>query len=114
VRRFVLDEAHEDIQHLALQPLEVNPKGQLQEILQAISPKSPTYEILSQTGPEHQKMFVAKVLWENLQLGVGQGASKKQAETAAALDALKERVWERHRSAAARADAGSEPDLALP
>jgi ribonuclease-3 len=114
VRRFVLDEAHEDIQHLALQPLEVNPKGQLQEILQAISPKSPTYEIMSQTGPEHQKMFVAKVLWENLQLGVGQGASKKQAETAAALDALKERVWERHGLPAAKIGTGDERSLILP
>ena len=41
VRRFVLDEALQDIQRLTQQPLEVNPKGQLQEILQAISPKSP-------------------------------------------------------------------------
>ena len=35
VRRFVLDEAQQDIQRLTHQPLEVNPKGQLQEILQA-------------------------------------------------------------------------------
>ncbi len=65
----------------------------MQEILQAISPKSPTYEIVSQTGPEHQKMFVAKVFWEGVQLGLGEGPSKKQAETAAALDALNSQLW---------------------
>jgi ribonuclease-3 len=94
VRRFILDEAQEDIQRLALQPLEVNPKGQLQEILQSISPKSPSYQIISQTGPEHQKLFVAKVIWEDVELGAGEGSSKKQAETAAALSALKGKLWE--------------------
>jgi dsRNA-specific ribonuclease len=90
----VLDEALQDIQRLTQQPLEVNPKGQLQEILQAISPKSPNYEIISQTGPEHQKLFVAKVIWDSLELGSGEGSSKKQAETAAALSALKSKIWE--------------------
>src|ERR1700739_867131 len=41
VRRFVLHKPQHDIHLLSLQPLEVNPKGQLQEILQAISAKSP-------------------------------------------------------------------------
>ena len=94
VRRFVLEEAQNDIQRLTQQPLEVNPKGQLQEILQAISPKSPIYEIVSQTGPEHQKKFVAKVLWDGVELGSGEGSSKKQAETAAALSALRSKKWE--------------------
>jgi ribonuclease III len=94
VRRFVLDEAQQDIERVTQQPLEVNPKGQLQEILQAISPKSPNYEIVSQTGPEHQKLFVAKVIWDGLELGAGSGSSKKQAETAAALSALKAARWE--------------------
>ncbi len=94
VRQFIMEEAQEDIQRLALQPLEINPKGQLQELLQAISPKSPVYEIISQAGPEHQKMFVAKVIWDGLELGSGRGSSKKQAETAAALSALNVRLWE--------------------
>jgi len=109
VRRFVLDEAQEDIQRLALQPLEVNPKGQLQEILQAISPKSPTYEIVSQAGPEHQKVFVARVFWEGRQLGLGEGPSKKQAETAAALDALESRRWEEPNGPGTGSKAGSYP-----
>jgi ribonuclease-3 len=94
VRRFILDEAHEDIQRLTQQPLEINPKGQLQEILQSISPQSPVYEIVSQTGPEHQKLFVANVIWDGRNLGSGTGSSKKQAETSAALAALKAKLWE--------------------
>jgi ribonuclease III len=109
VRQFILDEAQEDIQRLALQPLEVNPKGQLQELVQAISPKSPIYEIISQTGPEHQKQFVAKVIWEGIELGSGQGLSKKQAETAAALNALDARLWGKKTGATGVSAAASFP-----
>jgi ribonuclease-3 len=110
VRRFVLDEAQQDIQRLTHQPLEVNPKGQLQEILQAISPKSPNYEIVSQTGPEHQKQFVAKVIWDGIELGSGDGPSKKQAETAAALSALKAKIWESNPSQPEPQTISLEPD----
>ena len=35
----------------------------------------------------------SEVVWENQVLGKGTGRSKKQAESAAALAALKEQVW---------------------
>lgn len=96
VRRFVLGEMKEDIARLEEEPLEVNPKGQLQELLQAISPRSPSYELISQQGREHERTFQVRVVWENQTLGEGIGRSKKQAETAAALVALKERRWIRN------------------
>lgn len=93
VRRFILGEMREDLEQIEHEPLEVNPKGQLQELLQAISPRSPAYELLSQHGREHEKTFSVRVVWEGQVLGEGTGRSKKQAETAAALLALKEQRW---------------------
>ena len=93
VRRFILAEMQEDMALLEEEPLEVNPKGQLQELLQAISPRSPIYELLSHEGREHDRTFYVRVMWENQPLGEGSGRSKKQAETAAALAALKGRGW---------------------
>jgi ribonuclease-3 len=93
VRRFILEQMHADLERLEEEPLEVNPKGQLQELLQAISPRSPVYELLSQHGREHEKTFSVRVIWENQVLGEGSGRSKKQAETAAALAALKDQRW---------------------
>ncbi len=93
VRRFVLHEMRSDLERLEEDPLESNPKGQLQELLQAISPRSPFYELMSQTGQEHAKTFSVRVRWEDKVLGEGIGRSKKQAETAAALVALKEQRW---------------------
>jgi ribonuclease-3 len=95
VRKFILEEMREDLERLEEDSLEVNPKGQLQEKLQAISPRSPVYELLSQHGREHEKTFSVRVVWENQVLGEGIGRSKKQAETAAALVALRERRWAR-------------------
>lgn len=93
VRRFLLRVAGEEIAALARQPGEHNPKGELQEILQSISPASPAYEVISETGPDHHKEFVCRVLWENRELGRGVGQSKKQAEINAAADALLGRKW---------------------
>lgn len=95
VRRFILAEMKDDLERLEEEPLEVNPKGQLQELLQAISPRSPSYELLSQQGREHERVFQVQVVWENQVLGEGSGRSKKQAESAAALAALKDRRWTR-------------------
>lgn len=72
---------------------DLNPKGELQEILQALSPVSPKYVISDQSGPEHDKRFLAEVKWYDLWLGSGDGRSKKEAEIAAARDALARQLW---------------------
>ncbi len=94
VRRFVLRVAGEDIMMLAREPAEHNPKGELQETLQAISPQSPAYEVVAETGPDHRKEFICRCLWEDREIGRGCGQSKKQAEINAAADALLRRLWE--------------------
>jgi ribonuclease-3 len=60
----------------------------LQELLQAHSPSGPIYRVIHESGPDHSKHFEAIVEWEGRELGRGQGASKKQAETIAAETAL--------------------------
>ena len=93
-RRFVLALAAGDLAQLEVEPIDINPKGHLQETLQAISPRSPVYELLSESGREHEKTFVVRVVWEGMALGEGTGRSKKQAETAAALEAIQQKRWE--------------------
>ena len=95
-KNFILAQTRGDLEKLAKEPVDINPKGDLQEFLQSISPRSPIYELVSQSGPEHEKTFISQVVWEGIVLGQGSGRSKKQAETAAALEALNSRRWEKN------------------
>ena len=103
VRWIVLTEAREDLENLEVDPPGQNPKGQLQELLQALSPVSPVYPIMVAEGPEHRKRFVARVTWNGIHLGEGEGRSKKEAETDAARDALAKRAWETFKTVSKKA-----------
>lgn len=63
-------------------------KGRLQEKLQQAGGHTPTYQILDQQGPPHDPMFRAAVYQDGVELARGTGKNKKQAEQAAALNAL--------------------------
>jgi len=65
-----------------------NPKGELQELLQAISPEHPSYELLTVDGPDHDREFEAAVYYRSEEIGRGRGKSKKAAESQAAAAAL--------------------------
>ena len=62
-------------------------KSTLQELVQT-DKKSVIYEVISETGPAHNKTFVCQVKVDGIVLGTGEGNSKKQAEQRAAKMAL--------------------------
>ena len=65
-----------------------NPKGELQELLQAKSPKAPQYQVITTSGADHDRHFECAVSHEGIELARGSGKSKKAAESEAALAAL--------------------------
>jgi ribonuclease-3 len=87
-REFVLREFAAEIGELALSSVIENPKGELQELLQAKSPDAPVYELVSAEGPDHDRQFICAVLHGGAELARGSGKSKKAAESAAAVAAL--------------------------
>ena len=69
-----------------------NYKSKLQETIQAESRESVTYEVIKETGPAHDRTFYVRVLFDGMELGVGQGKTKRQAEQMAAKSALEKSV----------------------
>ncbi len=66
-------------------PSRFNPKGQLQESLQAKSKKCRiAYRIISETGPDHKKKFTVELIYNGRNMGKGVGPSKRLAEENAA------------------------------
>jgi ribonuclease-3 len=88
-REIILREFSASFGELDVLPHIENPKGELQELLQAKSPHAPEYQTASATGPDHDRVFECLVLHEGVELARGRGKSKKAAESDAALAALK-------------------------
>ncbi len=88
-REFILRWFRDAFGELKVIPNLDNPKGELQEMLQAESPDPPEYELTSVSGPDHDRVFECAVYHCGVELGRGAGKSKKAAESEAALAALK-------------------------
>ena len=90
-REVILREFRQILSELTVEPTINNPKGELQELLQADSAEVPRYEVTDATGPDHQREFECRVHHAGVELARGRGSSKKLAESAAALAALQAR-----------------------
>ncbi len=77
-----------------------SPKSRLQEYTQRRTGGRPEYRLREETGPDHEKLFTVEVWVDGEPIGVGQGLSRRVAETAAAAEAM-EHLRTAHRDGAA-------------
>ena len=68
-------------------------KSRLQEVAQELSGITPKYELLNQTGPDHNKQFVVGAYIGSEKIATGEGHSKQEAEQDAAQKALAVKGW---------------------
>lgn len=66
-----------------------DPKSLLQELAQDKFKITPVYQVLAESGPEHQKNFKVGVFFGEKMIAEGKGNSKQEAERQAAQAALK-------------------------
>ena len=82
IRRFVLS----DLEH---KKLFYDAKTILQEVVQRDNTGNLHYVLLSEEGPDHDKVFVVEARIDEKRIGTGSGRTKKAAEQQAAYEALK-------------------------
>jgi ribonuclease-3 len=87
-REVILRQFHDVLRNVTIVPALDNPKGELQELIQAASIESPQYHVVSATGPDHDRVFECTVHHAGVELARGTGRSKKAAESEAARAAL--------------------------
>jgi ribonuclease-3 len=85
-----------------------SPKSRLQEHTQRISGDRPVYHLVEAVGPDHEKRFRIEVAVDGRVLGVGEGPSRRVAETSAAAQALEVLREERLAARAARLAAAAD------
>lgn len=73
-----------------------NWKALLQDHTQRQTQQAPRYEVISEVGPDHNKSFEIAVYIGDEEIGRGSGASKKEAQQAAAADASSRLGLTRH------------------
>ena len=66
----------------------MDPKSHLQEIVQSKESHTPSYKVLSEEGPDHDKVFTVGVFVDGDLKGQGTGPSKQMAQVSAAEAAL--------------------------
>jgi len=71
----------------------VDPKSHFQEAAQEKLGVTPSYKVISETGPDHAKEFLVGVYVNKDQIASGKGTSKHEAQVAAAAAALKAKGW---------------------
>lgn len=106
-RAFIQEHLLDEADAISADKRHTNYKSHLQEYVQNTFRTHPSYRIRHEAGPDHSKYFVVEVVVGRRTLGEGRGNNKKEAEQAAARDAL-EKV-EALRRDNGRAPAAAEP-----
>jgi ribonuclease-3 len=70
-----------------------DPKSRFQELSQENYGITPSYQVLSENGPDHAKNFVIGLFLGKEQIATGEGLSKQEAQVAAAEAGLKAKGW---------------------
>lgn len=92
-KNVILDIVKNFVHEVASKTHQKDWKSLLQEKMQELYKKAPTYKVLKSEGPAHQVFYTVGVSINNLEMGIGEGWSKKDAEEKAAENALSKELW---------------------
>lgn len=73
--------------------LYLDPKSYFQEKAQEVENITPHYQVLGETGPDHDKVYLVGVFLNDEKVAEGEGVSKQEAQRAAARNGLEIKGW---------------------
>jgi len=94
-REFVMRFAAPALEEVLALRLHRNGKSSLQQLIQASRQQTPSYHVVREAGPDHDKSFTVEVRVGDDVLGRGVASNKRSAEQLAAQDALEALNYER-------------------
>ncbi len=93
VNKFVLETLLHKTDEIVNKKLWRDAKSLVQEKAQEYENVTPSYKVLNETGPDHDKHFTVGIFFGIHLIGEGKGKSKQEAEQAAAMKALNIKNW---------------------
>ncbi len=82
------------LEHILSEGAHIDAKSHLQEISQKLLNLTPNYRLVSETGPDHNKVFLMAVYFGDEKVSDGTGSSKQKAESDAAQNAINIKEWQ--------------------
>ena len=92
-KQFILDNILVHLEEILAEKRHIDAKSSLQEIAQEKLSITPNYKLISDSGPDHNKVFVMGVYFNDELIAEGEGSSKQNAEQSAAQNALDLKGW---------------------
>lgn len=90
---FIKKNIYYKIEEIIAGELYYDAKSRFQEMSQEKFGITPSYETVSETGPDHNKAFIVGAYLNKSKIAEGEGSSKQRAQLDAAANALK--VWDK-------------------
>lgn len=92
-KKFIDERVLSQLERVLEHRLYVDPKSRFQEASQEHEGVTPSYKVISETGPDHAKEFVVGVFLGKEQVATGTGTSKQEAQVAAAQAGIAAKGW---------------------
>lgn len=92
-RKFVLDKIIINLNDIIENKTYLDPKSKFQESSQEKLGITPSYKVIKEEGPDHDKKFTVGLFLEEELVAIGMGGSKQEAQVDAAIKALKIKNW---------------------
>ena len=93
-KKFILNNVVSELPEILDKKLFMDPKSRFQEVSQEKVGITPSYRVMSESGPDHDKKFIVGVYLNDELIAKGNGASKQEAQKIAAVKALEVKNWE--------------------
>lgn len=93
-KKFIADRLFGNTEEIVRNKSWQDAKSRFQELAQDRASITPTYETLSQDGPDHDRVFTVGVFLRHEKVAEGRGRSKQEAEQEAAKAAIKNKEWD--------------------
>lgn len=92
--RFIATQLFPKTDEIVRKRLWQDAKSRFQELAQEHNSVTPTYELINQSGPDHDRIFTIGVYLRHELIAEGKGQSKQEAEQEAAQNAIAARGWD--------------------
>lgn len=92
-KKFILKNVVSELPNIIENKLYMDPKSRFQEVAQDKVGVTPSYRVISEAGPDHEKKFIIGVYLGDEKVAEGEGLSKQEAQRNAAMAGLEVKGW---------------------